>query len=532
MLEQIEEVVKNYDADGIFLDIVRPKACYCQNCVRAILTEGNDPYDEVTAKEYGERLYETYTSKVRASIDKYKPGLPVFHNGGHIAKGRSDLAHMNTHLELESLPTGGWGGYDHFPMSAKYVINDGMDFLGMTGKFHTTWGGEFGGFKHPNALIYETSMSIAMGGAKCSIGDQLHPLGKMDPVTYEVIGKAYSQVEAKEAWCTDVENIADVAILSAESIDLDNHDGHESYYGMDVGANRMLLQTHHLYDIVDDTMDFTKYKVLILADSIRLDEKLLKKVNNYINSGGKVLASGASGLAKDSDEFVLDLGVNYVSQNKITPNYIKTDNSSRHESSTSMVMYSPSIITELTDGVELGQMENSYFNRETFTFCSHQHAPSTEEGIAPPGLVATDKTVYIPWNVFSEYAEVASLHLRDIVSDAIDKLLAEDKTLETDIPTQGIVTYMKQESENRHVLHLLYGSPVLRGGNSKMTKKPIEVIEDLVPLYETSVSLKVKGPVNKVYLAPQMDTIEWTQEEDIITFTVDKFTCHQMVVVE
>ena len=57
-----------------------------------------------------------------------------------------------------------------------------MDYLGMTGKFHLSWG-EFGGYKHPNALIWETSLTVAHG-AKCSIGDQLHPLGKMDPATY------------------------------------------------------------------------------------------------------------------------------------------------------------------------------------------------------------------------------------------------------------------------------------------------------------------------------------------------------------
>ena len=35
-----------------------------------------------------------------------------------------------SHLELESLPTGGWG-YDHFPLSAKYVAGLGLDYLGM-----------------------------------------------------------------------------------------------------------------------------------------------------------------------------------------------------------------------------------------------------------------------------------------------------------------------------------------------------------------------------------------------------------------
>ena len=38
----------------------------------------------------------------------------------------------------------------------------GMEYLGMTGKFHSTWG-EFGGFKHPNALRAEVSLAAANG---------------------------------------------------------------------------------------------------------------------------------------------------------------------------------------------------------------------------------------------------------------------------------------------------------------------------------------------------------------------------------
>ena len=128
---------------------------------------------EQRAKVVYEYLYRQIDDKkVRETIDKIKPGLPVFHNCGHIRHGRRDLANMNTHLELESLPTGGWG-YDHFPQSAKYAESIGMEYLGMTGKFHGTWG-EFGGIKHSNALIYETSLSVS-NGAKISVGDQLHP---------------------------------------------------------------------------------------------------------------------------------------------------------------------------------------------------------------------------------------------------------------------------------------------------------------------------------------------------------------------
>ena len=104
-----------------------------------------------------------------------------------IAKHGKDAYRSYSHLELESLPTGGWG-YDHFPASARYADYLGFDFLGQTGKFHTSWG-DFGGFKHPDALVYETAQMSALG-AKCLVGDQLHPSGRMNRATSAPISKS------------------------------------------------------------------------------------------------------------------------------------------------------------------------------------------------------------------------------------------------------------------------------------------------------------------------------------------------------
>jgi hypothetical protein len=82
-------------------------------------------------------------------------------------------------------------------MSAKYTCNLPFDFLGMTGKFHTTWG-EFGGYNHPNSLRYECAAMLAYG-AKCSVGDQLHPNGTLAPSTYEIIGEAYREHKTSHA---------------------------------------------------------------------------------------------------------------------------------------------------------------------------------------------------------------------------------------------------------------------------------------------------------------------------------------------
>ncbi len=142
---ELEEFVKNYDAVGIFLDNVSPGMCYCPKCRADLEARGAKVGNMKDMLELGEEVYERYYRRVRETVDKYKTGLPIFHNGGHVRRDRRDLMGHISHFEIESLPTGGWG-YDNLPISAAYVRKFDKEFLSMTGKFHGTWG-EFGRFK-------------------------------------------------------------------------------------------------------------------------------------------------------------------------------------------------------------------------------------------------------------------------------------------------------------------------------------------------------------------------------------------------
>ncbi|MDR9857937.1 beta-galactosidase trimerization domain-containing protein [Paenibacillus sp. VCA1] len=523
LLSQIAEVVRNYDADGIFLDIVGVRDCYCASCVAEARAEGIDPRDTESMMPLWERTYANYTRRVRETVDAHQPGLPVFHNGGHIRRGRRDLAGMNTHLELESLPTGGWG-YDHFPLSARYAQPLGMPFLGMTGKFHTTWG-EFGGYKHPNALRYETALSLAHGAA-CSIGDQLHPLGRMDEATYRLIGSAYEEVEAKEAWCRDAQNVADVALLSVEAAGAHAASGgHDSFTGQaDAGAVRMLSEGNILFDVVDLESDFDAYPVLILPDHIRIDEPLHAKLSAYLAQGGRLLATGESGLSADRDGFALDLGVRHIGANPYRPDYYRPLHPLASLGEASFVFYSEGQRVGLTEsGTELGRREDPYFNRDAFTFCSHQHTPSSGHD-GGPGMVESNNGIYIAWNVFEDYAAKGSLVLRETVLYALGRLLPQP-TLRTSLTAQGTVTLQKQASKSRYVQHTLYASPVKRG-------QGVEVIEDILPVYHVSMELRIPEQVRRVYLAPQMTPLEFQQDGERLRYVIPELECHQMVVLE
>lgn len=517
LANQVREVVSNYDVDGIFLDIVGVRECYCQSCVAEIRRRGEDPRNLDAMKVLWEETFLRYAQTMDEAVHRIKPGLPVFHNSGHVKRGRRDFAKLNTHLELESLPTGGWG-YDHFPLSARYAQGLGMEFLGMTGKFHTSWG-EFGGYKHPNALKYETALSLA-NGARISIGDQLHPTGWMDPATYALIGEAYREVEAKEEWCRDVNSVADVALLSAEAA---GEPGNTAQHA-DAGAVRILLEGHYLFDVVDTENDLSSYSVVILPDVITVDEALKTKLTSFVANGGKILATGRSGLSPDGSHFELDFGAKPLGDAAFKPSYFRPDfelPSLRHAS---FVMYTDGQDIELEPhGTKLGSRENSYFNRDLFTFCSHQHTPSNLQD-AGPGMVEGPAGIYAAWNLFEDYALKGSLPVKEIVHYALDRLLKR-KTVHTNLPAQGVTTLQAQPSENRWVHHLLYASPVRRGLN-------VEVIEDLPVLSDIEATISVPAPVREVYLAPQGLKLPFRQANGRVHYTLPPWSCHQMVVLQ
>jgi hypothetical protein len=539
LCEQIREAVRLFpDCDGIFLDII----CQNQSCSRWSLefmkANGLDPENEEDRKESSRLALEKYYQRTTEAAKSLRADMPILHNSGHIPRGRHDIFPYFSHLELESLPTGGWG-YDHFPMSAKYACNLPLDFLGMTGKFHTTWG-EFGGYKHPNALRYECAAMLAYG-AKCSVGDQLHPSGALDPSTYELIGEAYREVRAKEPWCDGAEQVFDLAILSSEAESVTHRESLS-----DEGACRVLLESHFLFGLIDRTMDFARYKALVLPDDIRVDAELKTKLDAYLAQGGKLILSGESGLWKGREEFALDLGADYEG---LSPYYPPDDEPNRGHDyllpaqelrasfvNMPQVMYERSHRIRATKGESLGQIFDPYFNRTWEHFCSHQHTPNQEQ---PSGFdcgVRHGNILYFAHPVFRHYRAYGAVAYREFIVKAIRTFMGDTLTLSTNLPSTARITLTEQSQESRLVLHLLYAPTVSRGGVMQLSGgnvsggKSVEVIEDLPPLHDIEITLQ--APVKSARLVPQGGDVTLEKSGDRVTLRLPKFSCHQMIEIQ
>ncbi|TVR52016.1 MAG: hypothetical protein EA425_05805 [Puniceicoccaceae bacterium] len=531
---QIEEVVELFPGcDGIFLDIIHQRPGASPWRMRWMAEHDLDPCSEAARLRCAGEAHRLYYERTTAAVKRGDPDRPVFHNSGHIAMGeREKYETWFSHLELESLPTGGWG-YDHFPLSLKYVENLPHSVLGMTGKFHTTWG-EFGGFKHPNALRYECAAMIAFG-ARCSVGDQLHPSGRLDASTYRVIGQAYAGVAAREAWCAGAVNCADIAVLAAAATPLDPVARAKAgrTHPADTGVARMFLEEKLLFTLLDHDRDFSAYPLVVLPDEIPVDAGLAERLAAHLGRGGRVLLTGASGLRPDGSGPALDLGADWSGESPFVPSFILPNPDLRPDwLETPMVMYGRSQRLQPTSGESLGDVFEPYFNRNYAHYCSHQHAPPRPEpsgyafGVRRGGLAA------LAYPVFSDYAAHGTVALREITARVIRSLLGEDIRLVLDgLPSSGRANLAYQGGQHRHVLHLLYGQPIRRGGEGG-GRGAIEVIEDLPSAPPVQVTLRLAEPVRSVRLEPEGRTLEFRQAEEVVRFTVPAFTCHALIVVQ
>ena len=532
LCQQIREVATLFpQASGMFLDIIHKSQCCCPWCLESMEQRGLKAEDPVDRAKNAEIVLDNYYRRTLEALRSVSPAMPLFQNSGHVQRGERRFLDYVTHLELESLPTGGWG-YDHFAMAAKYAKLTGLDFLGMTGKFHTTWG-EFGGFKHPNALRYECAAMLAYG-AKCSVGDQLDPRGRLDESTYGIIAGAYAEVEAKEPWCRDATNVADVALLSSVAVAPD----HPRQDDADTGASRLLLEGHVLFDILDGQMDFSPYKALVLPDDLVVSESLKAKLDAYLSAGGKLLMTGNSALAADGKTPLFDIGAEIAGPGEFKLNFILPIPSLRPDFVNSpFVVYARYPRLKVTTGESLGAVYEPYFDRQWRHFCSHQHAPARPTPSPYHCGVHKGNIMYLPMPIFTLYRAMGTVVYKQFALSCIRRLLGDGQTFLGNLPSTARVSLMEQKAHRRYILHLLHADLVNRGGklakineNIATSGTAIEVIEDLLPLHDVDVSLKLPQPVRRVTLEPGGRELPHRTAAGRTVIHLDQFTCHQMVV--
>lgn len=485
--KQITDTIKHFGSklDGLFFDIVWQDPCCCNYCIEKMLSRNLDPTSERDRILFSKITEQFLKSEIAYLVRSEDENCSIFFNEGNILPTIRENLSEYSHLEVESLPSGEWG-YQHFPTTVRYAKNLRKEYVGMTGKFHKVWA-DFGSYKNKAALEYEMFLALAHG-AKCSIGDQMYPDGTLQLATYELIGSVYRQVEKLEKYNDNSQALTEIAIVHPGIVS-------DSELKVDLslaGAVSILNEKHHQFDIVDQWMDWTKYKVIVLPDKILLSDELKLKVNDYFRkTNGKVLATYKSGLDVENS-FLPDWGIKYIGENPYRPTYGKYYDIFQNKfPNGEIILHGEGMLVIPQDAFVLGDEYRPLYQRNYQHYYSHFQAPVSETK-GNPVVTRSERVYYFSHPLFEMYKRQGILQYKQMISIILDEALGRS-ILKTNMPSTGDIILNHSQSRRELILNLLHYIP-------QRKSLELDTIEEVIPLYDVNIELSLDN-INK-----QIDT--------------------------
>ena len=121
-----------------------------------------------------------------------------------------------------------------------------------------------------------------------------------------------------------------------------------------------------------------------------------------------------------------------------------------------------------------------------------------------------------------------------MVRGLIARLLPQP-VLTTDLPSSARATLTRQAEAGRHILHLLYGAPQVRGKavpNGEGGVRVMEMIEDIPTLGPVTTSVRLATAPSRVYDAMTGEALPFTYADGRAQVTVPGLRIHSAVVFE
>ncbi|MBT3286796.1 MAG: hypothetical protein HN380_05570 [Victivallales bacterium] len=515
MVAQTEEICQTYPVDGLWYDIYQAsRLCYCENCRRGMKDAGLDVERIQDVEHYRAQTIVRHAEDLKRLILGQHPEASVYFNGITTLDRHENARHriysINTKNDLEDLPTT-WGGYDKFPIRAKFFYKEQKPYVAMSGKFHTSWG-EFGGFKTPEAIRYEAASMIAFG-ASCNFGDQLHPCGEMDLGTYANIGHAYQYVEQIEDYGIGATPVASLGLWLA-------HEG-----TADEGTARMLMEEQIDFDVVGPGDDLTPFEAIVVPSKIGALESSQDAIAEYVAAGGKLLILGDGALNASRDALTVDVGATYLGAGSYDMDFTVVGAALAGNGlvPSPFLNYTAALRIGPTNADVLAHLREPYFSRTYGAYCGHQNTPNRLENAAHPAVIRHGNVIWLAHALDRMYYTQGAIVHRQLFANAL-RLLHAAPMAEADMPSCGRISLLHQPEHQRYVLHLLYASPLQRGR--------CLVIEDLPELHNVKVALRLPEEIKSLHLIPADGTLPMATTDGVLTTTIPSFSCHCAIVAE
>ncbi len=484
----IEELLELHpEVDGIFLDCINFVPCYGNECLEAIKAEGGDPTNDADVARHTHNSVMNFCRRVRKLIG----------NRNMICNSQPYwmMREFNSHVEVECLPGAGGWNYDYFTINAAYGRQIKEKVLYMSGRFQSSWG-DFGGLKTYDSLEHDM-FDAMMNGVECSVGDHMHPAENLDDKTYDNIGKIYGKIMQYEPWTDPAKYKAEVGILC-------HIDSGFFFGGAYHGIARMLGELKCTFDVVNETMDMSKYRLLLIPDGLRLSPALVEKVKAHVAAGKPVLGIGLGGVKEGVDEFALpEWNMTFDGVDTSSQAYYKYDDEDFRYAA-----YTPGIKMYAGAGTKvIAEYHKAYFNKVWDGFHGNYYLPP-EKATGHAMAAVSGNIAQIAFNVFGAYNRYAYIAHKHLVKKCLDEI-GFKPTCTTDLPSTSRVTMT--ESDENLLVHVKITYAESRGQGL--------TIEEHVK-YPAGAKLHVDGEFDGAIVLPTGEKADFELDETGITLTL------------
>ncbi|MDB5327595.1 MAG: hypothetical protein JWM57_3164 [Phycisphaerales bacterium] len=516
LAEQVTEVVQRFKpVDGIFFDMCWDQPSVSRWAIDAMRRAGLDPASEADRATHARQVVHGYMDRYNRLIADVNGSAPAIWYNSRPKTRLADEAKYLQHVEIEALPTGGWG-YTYFPLNVRWSRNFGLPFLGMTARFHKTWS-DFGGYKPAAALKYELAQMLAHGGG-CSVGDQLHPRGELDAEAYRLIGDAYQHVAACEPFGVDAQPVTEVAVLRSPD------GGYHTKPGDALeGAVRLLQQLMVQFDFVSPMSDLTRFAVVIVPEGIDLSGATGEHLVSYVKGGGKLILAGRLPLTTASPELLRLAGVARVEESGARTPFFRYDRKLIPDAERSdVVLYDGTLrLAPTAAAASPAVIVEPYFQRSWDHFSGHgQTPPATVTDRVPATF--TDQAAAIGFDLFGAYATHGQTHLRRLCRTLLNALLPRP-LVRAELPSHVELTINQQPK--RLVVHILSYAPQRRTPD-------LDLVEEATPLVNARVAIRMAEKPARVLLQPAGEPLAFDYRDGYVSFVFDSLAGHVLVTIE
>lgn len=307
-LRQLEEIVKNYSPDSLFLDIFGASLCYCENCRKKFESSYHyplpeDPKEVLEHKtdivEFLNGNAKDFLSELKRRVKAIDPTLAVTINFScHYPK---EIRDMLDYQFSEPLLKDNW-------FSSAYARDTAI------GQYPILAPGEASQVYNYSAVseyICDLSSIAAQG---CRVGmysGSQHIDGTLDFEEARRLGAAYTEIKKMEPYLVDRTPVKSAGIIQSDlsmainipSLEADailrakRHNPHQNAV---LGAMQLCEHAKIPYQVLPErTLDqemLKQFDLILLPEVFVIEQDIVDLLTEYAANGGTIISSGQSGL--------------------------------------------------------------------------------------------------------------------------------------------------------------------------------------------------------------------------------------------